>query len=322
MIDHHTLWRLCLRNRRTRAAVAAIGFVVGTLWTVAAQGATLDYWSFNETSGTIAHDSGTAGLDGTLQGGATFAPGIAGNGVQLDGTNGYVNMSTSGLSQVGSLGQGTISTWFKFDRTTKDNDILPVFYLGDGLGGAGHSAALLEIGHFDAGNTKAFFTIIADDMHLPQCFDSGVNLEPGKWYNFVAVVGPNGNTGFLNGKEMTDRHYNFGDASTTYFLKDVADQRVLWLGRGLLGRNTTEQYFDGAIDEVQVSDTPWTAAQAADYYKSVTDPPTPPAPPTPPPTPSAVPEPITALLVALAAAMAGRKAVRRLSGAGVVPAAE
>jgi len=49
-------------------------------------------WRFDEGSGTTAYDSSGNGNDGTLVGGATWAAGRFGGGLELDGTSGYVSV--------------------------------------------------------------------------------------------------------------------------------------------------------------------------------------------------------------------------------------
>jgi len=49
-------------------------------------------WKFDEGSGTTAYDSSGKGNDGTLVGGATWAAGRFGGGIELDGTSGYISV--------------------------------------------------------------------------------------------------------------------------------------------------------------------------------------------------------------------------------------
>ena len=82
---------------------------------------------------------------------------------------------------------------------------------------------IIEIGHFDEQsfmtgispdpeNKKMYVTWIKDNKDPFLCFDSNVNLEENKWHHFAAVIGPDGNTGYLDGVELTNRHYNFGNS--------------------------------------------------------------------------------------------------------------
>ena len=50
------------------------------------------WWSFSEGTGATAADSSPNGNNGTLTGGATWAPGRFGSGIKLDGTSGYVSV--------------------------------------------------------------------------------------------------------------------------------------------------------------------------------------------------------------------------------------
>ena len=77
------------------------------------------YWAFNETSGSAAVDSSTNGNDGSLKGNASFAPGIVGNAVSLDGTNSWVDIPDQSLA-----GDFTIAAWVKLSGTVDNNDAL------------------------------------------------------------------------------------------------------------------------------------------------------------------------------------------------------
>jgi len=280
------------------------GVVVAMLaagWCGPASAVLVAEWTFDDGT---ARGVGPGGVTGTLRGGAGFAPGISGLALSLDGTGGYVDFGTPPAA-ISSLTQGAISVWFQFDRTTGPADILPILYLGDGVGGSGHSAFVLEVGHFDPGDTKLYFTFISNNMVLPLCFDTGQNLQPGAWYNFVGVVGPDGNTGYLNGVELTGRHYNFGTAGSTEFLDDIADPQVLWVGRGLLASFPREHYFSGLIDEVKIYDTPLTAAEIRSAYQAVLNGQDPPA---------AVPEPLTMAGVLAGIGLAARALSARRMG--------
>lgn len=213
------------------------------------------YWSFDETAGQIAHDYSGNSFHGQVNG-ATWSEGIRGNCLEFDGADDYVDVTDGNgyPDEIGNLAVGAISLWFKFDTHPLDNTIHPLFYLGDGIGGTGNSSIIIEIGHFASGNDKLYFTILADDAHIPLCYDSGFNLELDTWYHFVVVVGANFNTGYLDGEEITNRHYNFGTTSDSYFFDDIADKQVCWIGKGFLGRILNENYNDGKIDEVRIYD--------------------------------------------------------------------
>ena len=66
--------------------------MLGVALTSMARADLVGFWRFDEGSGTIAYDSSGNGNDGTLVGGATWAAGRFGGGIELDGTSGYVSV--------------------------------------------------------------------------------------------------------------------------------------------------------------------------------------------------------------------------------------
>jgi hypothetical protein len=126
---------------------------------------------------------------------------------------------------------------------------------------------IIEVGHMggDENADKLYFTLGASGSHPTLCFDSGSVVDAGAWYHFVAVVGPDFNTGYLNGREMTDRYYNFGDENDSVFFDDVVDQDVLWMGRA--GFSLEPHWCDGVIDEVRVYDRPLTSSEVEALYR-------------------------------------------------------
>jgi dienelactone hydrolase len=235
------------------------------------------HWSFDEGSGATAHDSSANGFHGAVRG-AAWTAGVSSNALAFDGMDDHVEF-TDGAGypdRIGALAVGTISVWFKFDATPGANQIHPVFYLGRATGGANRSSVIIEIGHFNAGNTKLYFTVLTPDGTIPLCFDSNTGLAPQTWHHFAAVVGTNFNTGYLNGVEMTNRHYNFGGPTHWNFLDDVAKE-VCWAGRGFLGNLTATQHLKGAVDEIRLYDRPLSGVEISNYHRaivgSVTNPP-------------------------------------------------
>lgn len=224
------------------------------------------YWDFNEGQGPALGDRSSNGLDGQVIG-AQWTAGISGGGLSFDGVSQYVSIADGGSApnQIGSLSQGSISVWFKFDSVTSTNSIHPILHLGTSNNSSWHSSVIVEIGHYGT-DAELFFTVVGTVGHPIQCFDSGYPLQTGTWYHFVGVVGPNFNTGYLNGVEMTQRHYNFGSPQSHDFFQQAPVQQALWFGRGWLGSNPAQQWFDGTLDEFRIYDRPVTAADAYDLY--------------------------------------------------------
>ncbi len=121
---------------------------------------------------------------------------------------------------------------------------------------------------------------------VTQCFDTGWYVPAQEWHHFVSVVSDTGNTGYLDGVELTDRHYNFsleGAATeeefqseghlTHVFFADLADTTIdgtprsytFTIGKGNVGP-FYETFFEGAIDDVKVFNYPLKASQVHDLY--------------------------------------------------------
>ena len=164
------------------------------------------------------------------------------------------------------LSQGTISIWFKLDTIPDAPDIHPLFSYGTDSAASFLDRVIIEVGHFsDPMNTKLYFTLGNPVVSVPTlCYDSGPIMEAGEWYHFVAVVGPDFNTGYLNGREMTDRHYNFGNANDSEFFDDVFDTSALWIGKAPFSNQM--RYFDGIIDEVRIYDRPLSGLDVRELY--------------------------------------------------------
>lgn len=227
----------------------------------------LSAWDLDEGQGTALHDSGPNLFHGAIQG-ASWTQGVRGGALRFDGVDDFVAIEDGAgyPDAIGNLTMGSISVWFKLNRLPQANTIQPIFCLGDSIGGVGYSGIVIEVGHFWENEYKLYFTVIDDDAEPSLCFDSATDLQTGQWYHFVAVVGNDFNTGYLNGLEMTNRHYNGGDPSSTSFFVSVADKQVCWLGKGYLAFLPNENYLDGVLDEVRVYGRPLSATEVQNYY--------------------------------------------------------
>ena len=210
-------------------------------------------WSFDEMFGSIVHDSTANQFHGTTNG-TQWVPGIIGSGA-LDFTGNaavYVpDEETPPPMEIGKLQYGTITIWFQYREFT--DQIVPLLYFGESKSGSAQNSLILEIGHGGPSNRRLYFTII----NARFCYDSGINLEPNAWYHFAAVVGPTGNTGYLNGEEMTYRHYNLGsNASYTNFFASVTAQELMAFGYGRYGKADPFYHHNGLIDEICIYQRP------------------------------------------------------------------
>lgn len=238
---------------------------IGTAWGEPTNGLVAHY-RFDEGSGTTLYDDTANQFDGPITNASWTTGPVYGNALNFNGSTGKVELSSqAALSTIGGLSQGTISVWFYYRGIPAGNSLSPIFYLGES---GFNNFLVIEVGHNDITNEKLYFTVAVGGA-LNLCFDSGVNLQRNRWYHFVAVVGPNGNTGYLNGVEMTTRHYNAGNPSTVKFFANVPIREKFTLGRGttLPGKSNSQAYtFYGAVGETRVYDRPLTAIEVQELY--------------------------------------------------------
>ena len=77
------------------------------------QNSLLGWWRFSSAKNGIVDDASGGSKSARLQGGAKLAPGRFGNGVALDGTNGFISMPDISIPENGA---GTVEGWFRIDR--------------------------------------------------------------------------------------------------------------------------------------------------------------------------------------------------------------
>ncbi|MCB9897057.1 MAG: LamG domain-containing protein [Planctomycetes bacterium] len=222
------------------------------------------HWAFDELAGTLVREH-VAQLDGTALG-AWADDGVCGNARAFDGVDDMVVLPQTALAAIGALPQGSLSVWFEFEEFTPFHNVQPIVYMGIDDTAQPDDMLVVEVGHRTGpeGNHKLYITWVVDDV-LPLCFDTGFDLDFGRWYHFVAVVGPQGNTGYLDGVELVDRHYNFGGPDDSLFFADIPDPSLFAFGYGKTSDAQTLEFlnFHGRVDEVRVYDRPLSAGEVA-----------------------------------------------------------
>jgi len=252
-----------------------LSFVIYT----SAQNNLVLYWSFDELQDNIFYDISGKGNFGTTYGPVSI-PGVKGKALSFDGTDDYAaspHKSAFPPGILSELGKGTISLWFKVDHIPEFDGIAPIFYYGTEekceFFDAANQGLIIEVGHSPVHyqSKRLYFTIWRNGCTFPSfCFDSRIAIKEGEWYHFVAVVGEDFNTGYLNGEEMTDRYYNFGTSSYSQFFEDAVVHEKLWLGRGYW--DEIPQFFKGAIDELRIYGNPISDSDVLKLYEEVAEP--------------------------------------------------
>jgi hypothetical protein len=213
------------------------------------------YWKFDDDV-----EDSVGDHDGTIIGGAVFKQGKVGQAIYLDGVDDYVDFP---LGEIDDLSKGTISFWFNYESLLDKQIVMPIFYFG-GDERDEDNIFIIEIGHFDEtsyneiktdpNNKKLYVTWIKNNQEPFLCFDSNMNLEENKWHHFAVVVDSDGNTGYLNGIEMDNRHYNFGNSNNPSFLDDISGKTKFMLGYGRSSYMISSDfvYYKGYVDDLRV----------------------------------------------------------------------
>jgi hypothetical protein len=221
-------------------------------------------WNFQAVRGDRVPNEARGGMHGWNHGAVCIDGAMA-----FDGIDDYVYIRPH--RKIASLSKGTISVWFKFDSIPYgEQNVQPIFYFGDADGGMDNTSLIIEIGHFwdDIKVTALYFTIFGVPGQKPTfCFDSNFDLMVDTWYHFVAVVGEDFNTGYLDGVELVNRNYNFGGPVDSVFLENVPNIGTCFIGKGYFANFPNPCYFDGTIDDVRIYREPLDAANVEHLFR-------------------------------------------------------
>jgi hypothetical protein len=217
------------------------------------------HWTFDYDIENQVRDATINNLHGAAFN-VTYTDGPVSKALVFNGVNSRVvfpDLDSEPPDTIGKLEVGSISLWFAFKN--RGGDILPMLYFGESDRNNPHNSLIIEIGHNnDSNDRRLYFTIIVAPFDVTRfCFDSGMNLEEDVWYHFVAVVSPDGNTGYLNGQELTSRRYNLNSNATyTDFFSSVTSRKRLALGYGRYGRDQAFYPYQGALDDIRIYNRP------------------------------------------------------------------
>lgn len=264
------------------ASIMSLAYLFGSKKTM--EESLVGHWTFDEKEGSTIIDYSKFASHGEIKRNPMRASGIVGKGsLEFDGEDDYIEILENGKtpSQLHNLDKGSISIWFQARNIPIESSILPVFYYGskngcDNMKDASNEGLVIEIAHGSIIESQGvFFTIFNNPCERPSiCFDTHSESHPadlqgmikeGEWYHFVAVVGENYNTGYLNGEEIVYRHYNFNNANASQFFKNSQKHERMWIGKGFWNY-AKETYFDGYIDDLRIYDIPLSSKQVKKLF--------------------------------------------------------
>lgn len=209
------------------------------------------HWMLDDGTGTTAVDSAGSN-DGTLLNGPTWVAGQIGDALRFDGSNDRVDVGTFDVTGSGL----TLMVWFNADALPDAVDPRIVSKASStAAADAWWQLSILT----SSGNRNIRLRTKAGGT-TSTLVDSSTNLNTGEWYFAVGTY--DAGTGdmklYLNGVEVASQGHPVGGAVDTSGSVPVA-----------IGANgSTEQFFDGILDDVRVYDRALSASEISDLYTS------------------------------------------------------
>ena len=266
----------------TTLAGAATGIAAGTQVVIGPGSSSnvsglvpLSEWNFEEGSGTIAFDTGSARNNGVLTGSvpngstaALYPPGyshvaaIGNSSLSLSGLNTQVVMPY--ISAYASLSSYTVSAWINIPLVPANGGIYDILSTR-GQGNLGAVNDLADLG-ITAGSISGKTTVVVNigngSKWLVQNANLGnVSITPGSWYLVTCTVAPNGGTIYFDGGTVAGGSQASFNFSGTPLLANASSEVTL----GNVAPNSNEP-FVGNIDDIRIYNEALTAAQIAQLY--------------------------------------------------------
>jgi hypothetical protein len=227
-----------MRKGRLVTVLATGAFLVGAGPAAAAQILPVGIWSFNEGTGTVAHDTSLPPRhdNGTLQSGATWTKGRFSNALSFDGNAGGVDIpDESGLE--GS--QVTVSAWVN-SATAPGN-----FKYIVAKGAQGCLAASYGIYTGSNGGLE-FYAASNGGLNWTLSPDAGTGIWDGNWHNVIGTFDGSTVRLYVDGKQVGS-----GTPDSNAIPYNLPNGNDLEIGNynGCSGLG-----FSGKVDEVKVFD--------------------------------------------------------------------
>jgi hypothetical protein len=199
--------------------------------------ALVGWWSFDEGEGTVAADGSPNGNHGTVNGGATWVPGVYGGALQFNGTNAYVG---TGKSLLSGLAGFTLAGWISagstgvYSSVFGQNDLVELGFTTESNG---------QFGTWMLGNNWAFI---------------GANwgFAYPSWHHVALTGNADRIALYIDGKELA-RDENGMVSGTSTFLFSIAGNVF----------NASGDWFRGEIDDVWLFRRALTAAEIGALMK-------------------------------------------------------
>ncbi len=217
-------------------------------------GALVDYWQFDETSGSTAADS-VGSWDGTLANGATWAAGKINNAVSLNGTSSSYVSFPSGF--VSALTDYSIAGWFKLNSVSAWTRIFDF--------GTGTSVNMFLT---PSAGSAIRFAITTGSGSGEQRIDGTSIPSTGVWHHFAVTLSGTVGILYVDGVEV-GRNSNM-----TLEPSSLGNTTQNYIGKS---QYTADPYLNGLVDDLRIYDYSLNASDVSSLANPSTPPPAAPA---------------------------------------------
>jgi hypothetical protein len=199
--------------------------------------ALVGWWSFDEGAGTVAADGSPNSNHGTINGGATWVPGVHGSALQFNGTNAYVG---TGKSLLNGLTAFTLAGWISagstgvYSSVFGQNDLVELGFTTESGG---------QFGTWMAGNNWAFI---------------GANwgFTYPSWHHVVLAGDRTKVSLYIDGQELASDKNGMASGTSSFFFSIAGNVF-----------NASGDWFRGEIDDVWLFSRALTEAEIRTLMK-------------------------------------------------------
>ena len=205
------------------------------------------HWTFDEGSGTIAHDSSGNGRDGTVEGGPAWVAGKIGGALDFDGTDDRVVDETAG-DYLNGLEAITICVWIKSDLVGTDKGFV---ILEDPTGGDNRNMRYDAASWAWEGGTN-LIKLALDSTGGHQAHEGSDNTQTTEWQHVTMV--------WSSGNEL--KLYIDGELDTPRGTDAATEGAVDGVTKLIVGQGCKDDGggWDGLIDDVRIYNEALSAA--------------------------------------------------------------
>jgi Concanavalin A-like lectin/glucanases superfamily len=223
-----------MKGKVAAGLVSAIVMLVGA-GSAAAQVLPVGTWSFNEGSGTVAHDIAWPPDNGTLSGGVQWIRGRFGDALNFDGATGAVQVPDSPALEPSQI---TVSAWVKASSSPGNFKYIVAKGANGCLTGT--------YGLYTGANGGLEFYVANSDLTYVDSPDAGSSVWDGSWHNVIGTYDGSTVRLYVDGVQVGS-----GSADSSPIAYGLPTTNALTIGNytGCSGLG-----YNGSIDEVKVFD--------------------------------------------------------------------